>query len=313
VSARKLGGAAIVCVSAILLYFSLRGIDWRIVRRTVLSISPGLALLSLVLGIIPMFLRAARWRLLLQAEAPVPFRMTFWAVAAGYFGNNFLPARGGELVRSYIVRMRSELSLSYVLATALSERVADAVALMIFAAVAMRSWLFLLVGMAGACCLIVLPRMQKPLARILQNWPRLQSIAQQLLLGVQSFHNARRILQFTALTIGIWFIDAVSTATLARALSIPMTVSIAMLLIVALSLSSALPSTPGYIGIYQFAAIMVLKPFGISSSAAIAFMLVMQAINYMVTGVLGLLAMTCFTPFNWQSSRRPPQPIQTQN
>jgi len=66
---------------------------------------------------------------------------------------------------------------------------------------------------------------------------------------------------------------------------------------VALSLSSALPSTPGYVGVYQFVAVMLLKPFGISPSAAIAFIVVMQAISFAVTGVLGLLAIGWFTPF----------------
>jgi len=92
-----------------------------------------------------------------------------------------------------------------------------------------------------------------------------------------------------------------------------MPVRLAMLLIVALSLSSALPSTPGYVGVYQFVAVRVLQPFGISPSVAIAFMLVSQAISYAVTGVLGLLAMTWFTPFSWHAFRRPPQTIQTQN
>jgi uncharacterized protein (TIRG00374 family) len=125
-----------------------------------------------------------------------------------------------------------------------------------------------------------------------------------MLLGIQSFHNSRRLMQFTGLTMAIWLIDAAATSLLACSLKIAMPVSLAMLLIVALSLSSALPSTPGYVGVYQFVAVMVLKPFGISPSSAIAFMLVMQVINYVVTGVLGLLAMTWFTPFQWPDIRR---------
>jgi uncharacterized protein (TIRG00374 family) len=116
---------------------------------------------------------------------------------------------------------------------------------------------------------------------------------------VGSFHDGSRLLGFAALTIPIWLIDAGATSLLAYSMAIPMSVSLALLLIVALSLSSALPSTPGYVGIYQFVAVMVLKPFGISPSAAIAFVLVTQAMSYAVTGFLGLLAVTWFTPFRW--------------
>src|SRR6185369_14813108 len=76
-----------------------------------------------------LFLRSFRWRILLNAEGAVGVGAAFWATAAGYFGNNFLPARAGELVRTVMISSRSSLDNAYVLATALSERVADAVAL----------------------------------------------------------------------------------------------------------------------------------------------------------------------------------------
>jgi hypothetical protein len=41
-------------------------------------------------------------------------------------------------------------------------------------------------------------------------------------------------------------------------------------------LGSALPSTPGYVGIYQFAAVSALTPFGFSRADAIAYVLVAQ-------------------------------------
>ena len=64
--------------------------------------------------------------MLLNAEGSVGVAAAFWATAAGLFGNNFLPARAGELVRTVMISSRSGLGNVYVLATALSERVADA-------------------------------------------------------------------------------------------------------------------------------------------------------------------------------------------
>ena len=298
---------AIVLVAAILLYLSLRGIEWKVVGQTIASIRPAYAAAAIALSLVPMILRAARWRILLQAKAPVAFKTAFWAVAAGYFGNNFLPARGGELVRSYIVRERSALSGSYVLATALTERVADAVALVIVGVVLLLALpaaglgmkaargSFAVIGAVGLAGIVCLPLIEKPVDRMLRKWPRLQTAAGQIVLGIRSLHDGRRLFFFTALTVAIWSLDAITTTTLAKALSISMPISVAMLLIVALSLSSALPSAPGYVGVYQFVAVTVLKPFGISTSVAIAFMIVTQAISYAVTSVLGLLAVTRFT------------------
>jgi hypothetical protein len=62
----------------------------------------------------------------------------------------------------------------------------------------------------------------------------------------------------------------------------------ASLLICGLGLGSALPSTPGYVGIFQFVAVSVLTPFGISKDGALAEVLILQAISYGVVLIFGL-------------------------
>jgi uncharacterized membrane protein YbhN (UPF0104 family) len=54
-------------------------------------------------------------------------------------------------------------------------------------------------------------------------------------------------------------------------------------------LGSALPSTPGSLGVYQFVTITVLAPFGFSRSDALAYALIGQGVNYVVVTSLGLL------------------------
>jgi uncharacterized membrane protein YbhN (UPF0104 family) len=58
-----------------------------------------------------------------------------------------------------------------------------------------------------------------------------------------------------------------------------------------MALGSALPSTPGYIGIYQFAAVMVLGSFGIPRDQALACSFLTQAVSYVVITALGLPAL----------------------
>ena len=77
----------------------------------------------------------------------------------------------------------------------------------------------------------------------------------------------------------------------ARAFDIHLTFSVALLLLAGLGLGSALPATPGYVGIYQFVAVTVLPPFGIDRNAALAFILVAQALGYAVILVLGLFGL----------------------
>ena len=120
---------------------------------------------------------------------------------------------------------------------------------------------------------------------------RLLGFAEQILLGLRAFHDTGRLLRFTALTVLIWTLDASGSMVAARAFDIHMTFPVALLLLAGMGLGSALPATPGYVGIYQFAAVTILPPFGIDRNAALAYIIVMQALGYAVVSVLGLLGL----------------------
>jgi uncharacterized membrane protein YbhN (UPF0104 family) len=93
------------------------------------------------------------------------------------------------------------------------------------------------------------------------------------------------------LTAIIWFLDGVTVVVGARAIGLIMPLPVAFLLVAGLGLGSALPSTPGYVGVYQFVAVSVLTPFGFSQSDAIAHILLYQAMTtavFLFWGLLGL-------------------------
>jgi uncharacterized membrane protein YbhN (UPF0104 family) len=297
-------------LAAGLLYYSLRGIDWRQVGATLRHASPAPLLMASGIATTTLFLRAYRWRILLSAGGEVGIPIAFWATAAGYFGNNFLPARAGELIRTFIVSSRTRLEGAFVLATALSERVADAVALVIITAIVLLvvpappGWLsnaarpIAFIGVVGAACIALLPLLAGPSRRLLLWIPapdavrtRLVAASEHALRGIRAFHELPRLGGFVGVTIVVWYLDALGSVLAAGALGLNMPLSVAFLLIAGLSVGSALPSTPGYVGIYQFVAVSVLTPFGFSRTDAIAFILVAQAMMYVVIGFWGALGL----------------------
>lgn len=312
---RTITAGVALALAAGLLFFSLRGIQWREVGHSIAGASPGR--LALVLGIasLALLLRACRWRVLLRALPPeggsdLSIGTVFRATAAGYFGNNFLPARAGELVRTMMISTRTGLPVPYVLATALSERVSDAVVLVGIAGAILLTmpappgWLahairpIAAVAVAGAAGIVLLPVLAAPLRAVIARLPLsdglragLSGAMENALRGMRALHDPRRLLPFAVLTAVIWTLDAAGVVVGASALGLDLSFAVAFLLIAALGLGSALPSTPGYVGIYQFVAVSVLTPFGYSRNDAIAYILVAQGLNYAVIGFWGALGL----------------------
>lgn len=303
---RVLYWIAIVVLAGALLYASLRGIEWQQVWLAMQRAEPGRIALSCGFTTLSLFLRAVRWRLLLQAAVRLPVRMVFWATAAGYFGNNFLPARAGEFLRTLMISRQTGLSKSFVLTTALSERISDAISLVLISSLILSrmrikpGWFahaatpFTLLGLAGVLGIALLPKLERRSRGLLlrlpvsQHWlKRLDGVADQIMAAMRTFHDARRLLLFLVLTGVIWFSDAFATILGLEALALPATLPIAFLLITGLALGSALPSTPGYVGIYQFVAVSVLVPFGFTKAEAIAYILLSQAVQYVLIGFWG--------------------------
>jgi glycosyltransferase 2 family protein len=297
-------------LAAVLLYYSFRGIDWGEVWKVLRNAKPWAVGLAASGTAIAMFLRAVRWRVLLSSEGDVSVPSAFWATATGYLGNNVLPARAGEVIRTLMIASRSKLSRTFVLTTALSERVADAIALVIISAAVLLTlserpgWLataarpFAILGICGAAAIALLPAFEGLYIRILRRLPvpaglreKVEHILGQALQGIRSFHDAGRLSRFLGLTCVIWCIDACTAFLCGRAMGIPLNIPVAFLLIAGIGLGSALPSTPGYVGIYEFVAVAVLTPFDISRNDAIACILLLRALGFSVILLFGLIGL----------------------
>jgi len=304
---RALYWVASAAVSGVLLYYALRGVEWPRVWEIITHADLRFLGLATAITSWSFFVRSLRWRILLNAKGRFRVSTVFWGNMAGYLGNSFLPARAGEVLRSVLISAQSELSKTYVLTTALSERMMDVIALVLCSAVVLMgvspkprwlqdaSRLMAMVAVAGALFVAIAPHCSRLIEAIVTRIPLparfrgiLLTLTEQILLGVRAFHDWGRLAGFTALTAVIWASDGLGVVTGAHALGLEVSFPVALLLLTAMGLGSALPSTPGYVGVLQFAAVTALTPFGVSRDGALAYILVAQAIGYFLVIVWGL-------------------------
>jgi glycosyltransferase 2 family protein len=294
-------------LGALLLFLAFRGVDWGVMLDTLRS--GRVELLALAFGVVTVsyFLRGQRWRVLLSAERVLHPITVFWGTCAGYLGNSFLPARAGELIRAALIAQKANISVSFTLATALTERIIDVPVLVILGLIALPAvdgipeWLggavraFALVGVAGTLALLIVPRFERQVLALMEKLPlpvalraRLIGFAQKFLQGLRAFQDPVRAVSFLGLTALVWALDVVSAMLIASAFGLTFTPAETILLLAALGLASAAPSTPGYVGIYQFVAVTVLEPFGYSREQALAYIIAFQAMSYLIVLVWGL-------------------------
>lgn len=297
-------------LAIVLLFFTFRGVDWTAFWNTIQNGHYEYLFLTIPITCLNYLFRAIRWSLLVRSDRKIQFTSIFWANMVGYMGNAFLPARMGELMRSAFLGRQNGLGTSFVLATALVERSLDAIALVLIGASSLliqpnispllkNSLIFM--AFSGSIALLVIfaaPFQENLFHRVVAKLPINKKFSltispqiNRFLLGIHSLHNVRRLGLFTLLTGIIWLVDAFTNTIGVRILSQSLSIDQAFILLAALGLSSAIPSTPGYIGVYQFVAVIVLMPFGFSRANALAYILISQVVNYLLVGFWGLLGL----------------------
>jgi uncharacterized protein (TIRG00374 family) len=300
-----------VLLAAGFLVLAFRKVDAEELTEVVRHADLALLAVALAVGSANLLLRAARWRVLLSASGNVPFRLTFWVMTVGYLGNSLLPMRAGDLGRSYLMGQRAGMGGTFALATTVAERVLDAGFLVVVGGLSLLGhplvpdWLsrglIVLAGVAGVglIVLLALPRVWDPLASRLERIPQLSSTVRRLrerwldrfFDGLASIRHPGRMVLFLALTCALWFVDAVCTVLVARALGVVLSIPAALVLLSALGASSAVPLTPGQIGVYQWVASSVLGSYGVAPEPAVLMAIGLQAMNYLVLLAWGAVGM----------------------
>lgn len=303
-----------ILLALLFLYLALQNLEWPVFFSTLHNAQIAYLPLFLLWGSLNYVIRAYRWRVLLTSEKPMTILSVFLANMAGYVGNAVLPARTGELIRAAYIGKKENIPISFALATGLTERLMDVVALVILGALSLsftglissvvRASLNIMgsIGSISLAGIVLLPRYANFIEHLVNRLPilnekqkeKLHSVIHSFLTGLASLLDLRRVALFVGLTGLVWLTDATGIVFLSYILSLSLTLPQAFVFLAALGLSSAIPSTPGYVGVYQFAAILALTPFGVSEAGAVALVLVSQIINLIVVGIWGMIAIGRF-------------------
>jgi uncharacterized protein (TIRG00374 family) len=293
-------------VSGGCLYFAARRIELEALRSEMGNTDWFFGVPAVVASVAALSLRSLRWHLVLVREKSFAFSNTFWASGMGYLGNNVLPARAGELIRSVVLALSTGIRKSLVLATALTERMLDAAILLALAFIMLqytqalppsveRLWSFMLPLVLLLLALVLAaPLLQTYWLKLIDFLPlpesfrhKLRHLVRGLIDGIRVFHHLRLLVIFLLLSCIIWAVDAAVFVALARAFGAQLNLPQAIVFSAALGFASSIPSTPGFVGVFQAVAVLVLPVFGVSASKAFLIVSFFQVMFLVITVMLG--------------------------
>ncbi len=295
----KLVLSAGVLVSCVLLLYIILHIDWELFASTLRTLDVFWLTGAGILILAGVVVRSFRWNLI-TGEDTVHF-WSFWKSAnLGYLGNLIYPARAGEIIRIIALKRFTGLSEGRIIASAVVDRLADGLMLPLFIGILLLAAgdtiaipaavsVFALVFIGLLLLLLVFivwgRRYEEHLFRLFAWFPKawveaLFRTYGSLHSGASTLNDPVRFLNVAGLTILAFLLDTATFFVLFLSFGWNLPVVAAVILCIFIFAGSALPSVPGYFGIYQVACILALYPFGISTTAAVAYSLVMQGMTY---------------------------------
>ena len=287
-------------VSALLIWWVLRGVDAGEVWREVQGANWWLLAAAVAVATSGFLTRALRWRLFLQPLNPeTALSNRFAAVCIGFAANNLLPARVGEFARAWSIARLEPVTVSGAVGSLVVERFLDAVAIFLLLGVAVLHPMFpadatlggqpmetTLVGVLLVMALLftflvfllAFPRVFMGWAdRVLDRLPGgahqfLRELVNSFLQGLGSLRSPRLFLSGLVWSLGIWAWNGVSFWLAFQAFGIEQGYATALFVQAVIALGVSIPSAPGYFGTFHAAAVVGLhEVYAVGEEATLAF------------------------------------------
>jgi phosphatidyl-myo-inositol alpha-mannosyltransferase len=304
--------AGLVAVALAVVALQRIGVDH--VGEALLASSPTWVLIALGLMCVSMVLRGVAWHAILRAALPrarVRLRDALQGTFIGVLMSATLPARLGEPSRAFIVARRigpAREHLPVVLGSIVSQTLLNILALVglgivmfstvdLFAHHTALLWVAT-APLAIAAAVLALPallRGGKPsrFARVAALVRRVQGALVQVRAGLTVFRRPRLGAVAALAQLSAWAVQWLSCYVLLVALGLDDRAGIgaAAAVLFAVNVTAVLPATPSNIGVFQAACVAVLGAYGVGHADALAYGIILQAVEMATAVVMGAPAL----------------------
>lgn len=306
-----------IAVSLLFAGLFIYRVDPRHMVRALVEADYFLAIPGALIYAAAMFLRSIRWRYLVRPIVKTSAPRLFPILVIGYTVSNLLPLRVGELVRAYYLGEEEKVSKTAALATVVVERVFDGLTLLflivvvsLFTPILGRlgtleysgfSGLVIILALSlpfllGIAVLLAAVYFQKVAQKLLGLLPRrANELGVLFISGLEALRGVKSLANIFVLSIVVWLADGMVFWVMGHAFGLPellgsrVALLPAALLTMALAnLVTALPSSSGGVGPFEFFAQSVLAFLGVPLAVASAYAIAVHAVLILPMTAVGL-------------------------
>jgi glycosyltransferase 2 family protein len=290
-----------VPIGLVFLWLAVRNADLDAVWDSLRAADAGLVALAIGAFGVVYLLQSARWRRI-AATPRVGLARFYEMTVSGVAVNNVLPGRLGDFLRARWLGLAARMPAGKAFGTVILDRAFDLVVLVGLlvvgiAAVASSQWL---VELAAAGAVVVLgfvgvlvfsrtyidrrdrDRRERGLLRRLVR-DTVERLAEPL--------GRRHLLVWLGLSLAAWAMWAVAALLVAHSLDVELSLTDALFVTAVLNLGSAVPSSPGYVGTYEWLGVASLGLVDVGHEQALAFTILVHAAWYVPTTLFGAAAL----------------------
>jgi phosphatidylinositol alpha-mannosyltransferase len=312
-------GRAGLALAALLLagvvLYALSRLDLARVGHALITATPGWIVLALALMGLSLLARAISWHEALRAALPetrIGWIGVVRATMIGVMASAVFPGRIGEPTRIVVLSRRLEglqrRLLPIVTGTVFSQTLINLLALAILASVTFGSIpvhgrfaaIFAVVAVPLTLCALVLlgPGLLRLARRSRSLRVRVAAATIAKLLGLARqglavFVTPRHGIAAVAAQLFAWMLQWLACYAVLLALGLPAhpRLAAAAAVLLAVNVSAVLPATPSNVGVFQAACLVVLAAYGVGAGQAIAYGIVLQAVEVLTALALGVPAL----------------------
>lgn len=291
-----------IAIPVAVVLFVARNVDWSRTAGVLSATDPRAIVLALAFYYASFPLRAWRWSILLaqgQTVRPTPGGPRLLEILMlGWFVNAIVPAKLGDLYRSYLVKRSFGVSLSRTIGVVVAERVLDL--LVVFGLLVVAGYIafgrnlpvdsvFVFVSAAtlGLVMLVGFVALYAIAPRVARFFPaEVRRVGRLFREGV--LHSFRALPSAGTLTVLVWFAEAARLFFVLVALGLHLPLSGVVFLAVASALLTTVPLTPAGFGFVEIAMVVLLtQVFDYPQQNAVAVAVVDRSVSILSLLVVG--------------------------